>query len=76
MDAQAKKLLEEAEIRIWIRGGKGADVVKTVAGFDEFTNFIVNGGTFTKDVPGQPIFCTLNRVDDNSAFALQFDTKK
>lgn len=76
MDAQAKKLLQEADVRIWIRGGNGVDVVKTIAGFDEFANFIVNGGTFTKDVPGQPIFCTTNRADDNSAFALQFDTEK
>ena len=74
MDVQAKKLLQEADIRIWVRGGNGADVVKTIAGFDEFANFIVNGGTFTKEVPGQPIFCTANRADDNSAFALQFDT--
>lgn len=74
MDAQAKKLLQEADIRIWVRGGNGADVVKTIAGFDEFANFIVNGGTFTKDVPGQPIFCTANRADDNSTFSIQFDT--
>lgn len=76
MDAHTKKLLQEADIRIWIRGGNGADVVKTISGFDEFTNFVINGGTFTKDVPGQPIFCTANRVDDNSAFYLQFDTEK
>lgn len=76
MDAHAKKLLQEADIRIWVRGGNGADVVKTIAGFDEFANFIVNGGTFTKDVPGQPIFCTANRADNNSAFTLQFDTDK
>lgn len=74
MNAQAKKLLQEADIRIWIRGGNGEDVVKTIAGFDEFTNFIVNGGTFSKDVPGQPIFCTVNRADDNSAFSLKFNT--
>ena len=76
MDAHAKKLLQEADIRIWVRGGNGADVVKTIAGFYEFANFIVNGGTFTKDVPGQPIFCTANRADNNSAFTLQFDTDK
>ncbi len=76
MDVQAKKILQEADIKIWIRGGNGADVVKTIAGFDEFANFIVNGGTFSKDVPGQPIFCTANRADDNSAFAVQFDTDK
>ena len=74
MDAKAKKLLEEADVRIWIRGGNGEDVVKTIKGFYEFTNFIVNGVTFTKDVPGRPIFCTVNRVDDNSAYALQFNT--
>lgn len=74
MDANAKKLLEQADIRIWIRGGNGADVVKTIEGFHEFANFIVNGGTFTKEIPGQPIFCTVNRADDNSAFTLNFDT--
>lgn len=74
IDAHAKKTLQEADIRIWVRGGNGADVVKTIAGFDEFANFIINGGTFTKDVPGQPIFCTANRADNNSAFNLQFDT--
>lgn len=76
MDANAEKLLHNADIHIWIRGGKGADVVATSAGFDEFTKFIVNGGTFTKDVPGQPIYCSVNRVDDNSTFSLFFDTDK
>ena len=76
MDANAEKLLHNADIHIWIRGGKGADVVATTAGFDEFTKFIVNGGTFTKDIPGQPIYCSVNRVDDNSTFSLFFDTDK
>ena len=76
MDASSEQTLQKAEIHIWIRGGKGADAVATATGFNEFTKFIVNGGTFTKDVPGQPIYCTVNRVDDNSAFSLNFDTDK
>lgn len=73
MDAHAKDLLLKADICIWVRGGVGGDIVKTITGFNEFTNFIVNGGTFTRDVPGKPIFCTANRADDNSALILQFD---
>jgi thiol-activated cytolysin len=74
MDQNAMKLLREADISIWIRGGNGSDVVKTINGFDEFANYIINGGTFTKEIPGQPIFCTVNKAEDNSAFALQFVT--
>jgi thiol-activated cytolysin len=73
LDENTRKTLQTADVKIWIRGGKGEDVVKTIEGFDEFQNFIINGGTFTCEVPGLPIFCTVNRVDNNSAFETSFD---
>ena len=63
-------------IKIFISGGKGQDVAKIVEGYNEFKNFIVNGGEFTRDVPGVPIFFTANYAVDNSVFKTTFETDK
>lgn len=72
----SKKILKESSIKIFISGGKGQDVAKIVEGYNEFKNFIVNGGEFTRNVPGVPIFFTANYAVDNSVFKTTFETDK
>ena len=74
LDATSKELLEKAEIRILVYGGAGSEVAKLVMGFDKFQEFIVNGGEFSKEVPGVPIFFTCNYASDNSIFSTSFTT--
>lgn len=76
ISSEYKKILSESTMRIFISGGKGQDVAKIVEGYDEFKNFIINGGEFTRDVPGVPIFFTANYVHNNSVFRTTFATDK
>lgn len=72
--AEQKKIMQEAQIKIFVSGGASQDVAKIVEGFDEYKNFIINGGEFTRDVPGVPIFFTANYASDNSVFNTTFST--
>lgn len=75
ISAEYKKILQESTMRLFVSGGIGQDVAKIVEGYNEFNNFIVNGGEFTKDVPGVPIFFTANYAEDNSVFRTSFATE-
>lgn len=72
--AQQKKILSEATIKIFVSGGAGQEVAQIVTGFDKFTEFILSGGEFTRDVPGVPIVFTANYARDNSVFNTSFTT--
>jgi len=72
LSTENKTILENATIRILISGGAGADVAQTFEGFDKFSEFIVNGGEFSAETPGVPIFFTANRVEDDSVFTSLF----
>lgn len=71
-----KKILQNSSVKVFVSGGKGQDVAKIVEGYDEFKNFITNGGEFTKEVPGVPIFFTANYASDNSIFRTSFKTSE
>lgn len=75
ISAEHKKILQESTMRLFVSGGAGQDVAKIVEGYNEFNNFIVNGGEFTKDVPGVPIFFTANYAADNSVYRTTFTTE-
>lgn len=75
ISAQYKKILQESTMRLFVSGGIGQDVAQIVEGYDKFSEFIVNGGEFTKDVPGVPIFFTANYAEDNSVFRTSFVTE-
>lgn len=62
-------------MRLFVSGGIGQDVAQIVEGYDKFNEFIVNGGEFTKEVPGVPIFFTTNYAEDNSVFRTSFATE-
>lgn len=71
-EESAKRLLERADIKIFISGGKSGEVAQVASGFHEFQNFIISGGEFSKEVPGVPIFFTANYASDNSVFSTSF----
>lgn len=76
ISTEYKDILTQSSMKIFVSGGKGQDVAKIVEGYDEFKNFIINGGEFTRDIPGVPIFFTANYVHNNSVFSTTFATDK
>jgi thiol-activated cytolysin len=46
--------------------------VKTVDGINGFKEFIIAGGEFSKDVPGDPIFYSASYLSDDSPFYAKF----
>lgn len=73
LDANTKKILSEAQITICIIGGSGQDAVRTVKGFEEFQNFIINGGVYTTDVYGVPISFGGAYASTNGMFQTEFE---
>ena len=75
LSAAHKELLEKAEIQICIIGGDGQAATKTIAGFHEFQNFIIDGGVYSKEVYGVPISFGAAYAEDNSMFVTKFQVK-
>lgn len=73
LDSETEKILEEAEISICILGGDGGEAVKTIKGFNEFQNFIINGGVYTNTVYGVPISFSGAYASDNSMYISEFN---
>lgn len=73
LDSETEKILEEAEISICILGGDGGEAVKTIKGFNEFQNFIINGGVYTNIVYGVPISFSGAYASDNSMYISEFN---
>lgn len=66
-----KKILEESDMHLSIINGDGSGV-KAIEGFNEFKEFIVKGGKFTKELPGDIIFYTASYLSDNSPYYAKF----
>ncbi|MDR2236442.1 MAG: thiol-activated cytolysin family protein [Chryseobacterium sp.] len=76
IDVMSKKILEEAELKVYILGGVGSDAVQVVNGYEGFISFIVNGGQFTANAPGVPIHFTASHAGDNSVYYTTFTIEK
>lgn len=72
ISAEYKKILQDAQMKLMVSGGDNQQVAKILEGYNEFKNFIIEGGEFTKEVPGVPIFFTANYAQDNSVFNTSF----
>lgn len=72
IDYHTKQLLDQAEIKVFIVGGNAKKAVYSVCGFDKFQEYITEGGDFTRDQPGVPIFISACRLDDNSMWSCKF----
>lgn len=76
IDIQSKKILAESELSVYAVGGKGAEAVQLVKGYDKFIEFIVNGGQFTAEEPGVPIYFSASHAGDNSVYYTTFTVEK
>ena len=50
----------------------GDSGVKTLTGFDDFIKFISEGGHFSAETPGKPIFCSFAYLSDHSPYKVKF----
>ncbi|HFK5512762.1 TPA: thiol-activated cytolysin family protein [Elizabethkingia anophelis] len=76
IDSESEKILKESNLKTFIVGGRGSDAVKVVEGFSEFSKFIINGGKFTADVPGVPIYFSASHASDNSVYFTTYTTNQ
>ena len=67
-----KQILSESNLKIIIIGGNSDGSVKTVEGFEEFKHFLINGGTYSAQNPGDPIFYSASYLSDNSPLYSRF----
>lgn len=72
LDAKYRDMLNKCQIKIFIVGGEGEKATRAVEGFNEFKNFIISGGEFSREVPGVPITFTANKVSDLSVYENEF----
>lgn len=75
IDINSKKILDESDLSVYIVGGKGTDAVQVVKGFEGFSSFIVNGGQFTPEAPGVPIYFSASHASDNSIYNTSFSVE-
>lgn len=76
IDANTKKILDEAFISICIFGGDGNEATKTIGGFNNFQDFIIKGGVYTKQVYGVPISFGAAYASDNSMYVSEIQVKR
>lgn len=71
--SEQKRIIEEAQMSIYTRGGQGLEVVKSIKGYDAFVEYIISGGKFSVNTPGVPLFFTLNYLSDHTLFKTIFN---
>ena len=59
-------------MKAYVLGGSGADAGTIINGFDEFKNYIIQGGNFSKESPGSPISYKLRYIHDNTIARVVF----
>lgn len=74
ISAKDSTVLRNSQIKVYAWGGKANDVVKLVTGFDAFKEYIINGGEFSREVPGTPILFTANYASTNGVVKTTFTT--
>lgn len=75
--AQEQSFLNGCDFKVYMIGGNGSTSVESFSGLDGFIQHIKKG-SFSREEPGAPIFCTFNHVKDNSPVSInfQFSVKK
>lgn len=68
---EEQSFLNGCEFKVYLIGGNGNTSVESFSGLDGFIQHIKKG-SFSRNVPGTPIFCTFNHVKDNSPVKVQF----
>ncbi len=68
---EEKAFLDGCDYKLYFIGGNGKTSVESFTGFEAFVQHI-KSGTFSKNEPGAPLFCTFNHVKDNSPVSIRF----
>lgn len=71
LTTEEESFLEGCDFRVYLIGGNGSTSVETFKGYSGFIQHIKKG-TFSKNEPGAPLFCTFNHVKDNSPVSIKF----
>lgn len=64
--ADFEALMAKSTMKAYILGGSGEDAAATINGFEDFKNYILKGGNFSKTSPGAPVSYKLRYITDNS----------
>ena len=72
LTVEEKGFFDEARMKVYVGGGNGDSGVKTLTGFDDFIKFISEGGHFSAETPGKPIFCSFAYLSDHSPYKVKF----
>lgn len=75
IDSKNLEVLQKSSLKTYVLGGKGQDAVQLVNGFKGFSDFITNGGEFTANTPGVPIYFSASHASDNSVFFTEFNVE-
>lgn len=69
---EEKDFLNRSEFKVYLISGSGQTAsVVPFSGYDGFIRHIVSG-RFSKDIPGDPLFCSFNHVRDNTPVRIKF----
>ena len=66
------QLKSKSTMKVYILGGSGSDAGTTINGFEDFKNYVIAGGNFSKTSPGAPISYKLRYIKDNSIGKIVF----
>ncbi len=71
LTTEEQKFLNGCDFKVYLIGGNGSTAVQSFTGYAGFIQHIKKG-TFSRDEPGAPLFCTFNHVKDNSPVKVNF----
>ncbi|WP_339880585.1 thiol-activated cytolysin family protein [uncultured Algoriphagus sp.] len=72
---EQKNILNSSKMRVLIKGGSGSDGVKSVSGYDEFVNYIKQGGEMTNSSRGEIISYSLRNLSNHTNSVISFSAK-
>lgn len=71
LTSEEQSFLNGCDFKVYLIGGNGSTAVQSFTGYAGFIQHIKKG-TFSKNEPGAPLFCTFNHVKDNSPVKVNF----
>jgi len=71
LTTEERAFLNGCDFKVYLIGGNSSTAVETFSGYDGFVRHIKKG-TFSRNEPGAPLFCTFNHVKDNSPVSVKF----
>jgi len=72
VSADFDQLKSKSTMKVYILGGSGIDAGSTINGYEDFKNYIIAGGNYSKTSPGAPISYKLRYIKDNSIGKIVF----